>query len=228
MAVFGALTLAQLRTTTRKLVGDVIRYNSSGEALAGPQIWTDPEVNLAINQAILRYCEMTSATLIQGAEVSTTDSVLTLPVDAIKPIAISQKLASGKWDTLPRSVLAYEELADPNYLYATATDARRWCQMSGNTVRLFPGPGVKACKPLYLQAPAPMTADTDTPDVRIISFHHIYLPYGAAAFLLSQVGKGQDLVKSSSMMEAFKGAVAGELQLEGQEPPPPSNGRGQA
>lgn len=220
MAVFGALTLAELRTRTRKLVGDVVRYNSSGEALAGPQIWTDLEVNEAVNQAILRYCELTSATLTQGPEASTVDSVLTLPVDAIKPIAIMQKLASGKWDTLPRSSLRYEELLDPGYLSTTATDARRWCQMSGNTVRLFPGPGIKACKALYIQAPAPLAGDTETPEVRIISFHHRYLPYGAAGFLLSQVGKGQDLTKSASMMEAFRASVAGEISLEGQEPPP--------
>lgn len=71
-------TLAELTTATRALVGDVVRLSSGGAVLAGPQTWTDAQIQDAINQACLDYCEKTGVSYLEVMITSDDQGFVTL------------------------------------------------------------------------------------------------------------------------------------------------------
>ena len=74
-----AMTLAQLRDEVRDLLGD---------PAANSTTWSDEQITLAINQAILNYCEKTCVTYLESLVWCGWNGMATLPDSYCKVVRV--------------------------------------------------------------------------------------------------------------------------------------------
>lgn len=188
------MTLAELITATRAIIGDKIRYAVDGiTPLLGPQHWTDTEITTGVNWACQRYCEETQCTL-KEAVVSCTAGIarLTDGVMAIHSVA-----------GLDSTTLEFEDLRDPAWRSASGTPAR-WMRWGDSAVRTVPA-GATATV-VYIGSPSVLVigTPTGTPDSAIPVGHHAYLPMAAASYLFLQFGDKNDGPRAGVLMVGFQ------------------------
>ena len=87
-----------------------------------------------------------------------------------------------------------------------------WIQASGYLILLNGTPSSGSVVVGYIQKPAPMATDSETPDQRIPEMFHQYLKYAAATYLLTLAGQGQDLAKATELFNRFATGI-GATQL---------------
>jgi hypothetical protein len=104
------------------------------------------------------------------------------------------------------STILTEDFKNPNWRARTG-EPTVWIQMDGTTLLLNGQPSSGFVLVGYVQEPAPMVADVDTPDPRIKDYLHQYLKFAAASWLLKQSGQGQNLKKSSEYYAAFVAGI---------------------
>ena len=110
---------------------------------------------------------------------------------------------------LDRTTKEFEDLRNPDWRDMVDPYPRRWMVHDGRKLRLTPkqSPHRAIVTVGYLEAPSTLVVDGDSPDTRIPVPHHAHLPYSAAAILLAQAGKGQDLQRSQTMMAIFDSLI---------------------
>ncbi len=194
-------TLAELRFSTRTMVGDVIKLTPTGnQELSIPFMWNNLQIDEAVNHAALVYCQKTGATYMEVTATPSAGGVVTLPGAGMIPI----RVMTGNL-VLDRTTKAFEDSRDPSWRASTGV-SKRWMFHDGHSIRLAPA----AATPVtvgYLDSPVVMVENTDVPDARIPVCHHAHLPYEAAAFLLMQAGKGQDPQRSQGLSQTFEALI---------------------
>lgn len=207
-----ALTLANLRDEVRLMVGDPIRKDSGGATLVGPQIFTDAQVNAAINFAQILYCQETGVTVTQASVSTDSGGFGVLPSDA---------MAEARWASTAGGNLMRTNKAWEDVLSATSRGVgtpTRWEPIGSHAIRVYPAGSISVVVE-YLQAPTEMTADGNSPDSRIPTQHQRHLVYAAAGHLLAQASDAQDLAKSRDYFAIFHGIL--------HPPAPAMSGRGE-
>lgn len=194
------LTLANLREEVRAMVGDTIRLDSGGTPLVGPQVFTDPQVNAAINLAQVLYCQETWVTMVESSVSTDANGYGAMPSDAIS----EAKWASTAGGNLMLTTPAWEDVLSANSR-AVGTPTR-WHPLGSHAIRVYPSGSITA-KVQYLQAPTEMTADGHSPDSRIPTTHQRHLVYAAAGHLLAQASDAQDIAKSKDYFSLFHGIL---------------------
>jgi hypothetical protein len=74
-----AMTLAQLREEVRELLGD---------PSADSNTWSDDQIDMAINQAILDYCEKTGVSYVESDVSSDGNGMVTLPNPYVRVVRL--------------------------------------------------------------------------------------------------------------------------------------------
>lgn len=176
-----ARTLLELRTATRALVGDSARIDPTDgvTVLQGPTTWTDDEINAALNFAQNDYCfkkrcTLTTASISSGSRA---------PITSFGEDSIVHAEYGGV--AMDSSNLIFEDRMNPNWRVGSSGTPKRWLVQEG-LFYLSPNASGATATVLYLDVPAPMTADVNTPDTSITEAHHDALTYLAAAQLLLQ------------------------------------------
>jgi hypothetical protein len=106
---------------------------------------------------------------------------------------------------LERATKAFEDQRNPFWRSATGPPVR-WMVHNGRQIRLIPASAATVIVG-YLEAPAALVNDTDTPDARIPVPHHAYLKFAAAAWLLRQDGDQRDDARAQELMQTFNALI---------------------
>ena len=94
-------TLAELRTDVRELLGD-----SSSEATS----WSDDQMNAAINQACLDYCEKTGVSYVETTLTANPNGVVVLPSPSMKTCRVMTSAAPVDLPSFQISCDPYENI----------------------------------------------------------------------------------------------------------------------
>lgn len=193
-------TLSTLRDEVRLMVGDPVRKDSGGATLVGPQIFTDAQIDAAINFAQVLYCQETWVTMVEGSVSTNSNGFGAMPADAIS----EAKWASTNGGTLLLTTPSWEDaLSDTSRAAGTP---KRWHPIGSHAIRVYPSGSITALVQ-YLQAPTAMTASGDSPDSRVPDQHHRHLVYAACGHLLSQASDAQDIAKAKDYFALFHGIL---------------------
>lgn len=225
-----ALTLLQLRTLTRDLVGDP---DNGG---TGANTYSDSMMNDAINWAVQYVCTRMGYTykealIIQAVSASPlvfsmAGAVNTAGTSApINDYLVLRRVMTGgkpngvsaiATATLIKSSEAEEDLKSPTWRgYTSATIApKRWLLLDGTNIMLVPTPTVGNSTTNFIitvgysQKPTDLSANGDTVDSRIPWPVQNYLKYAAGSWLRQMGGQDlQSLQESSEWLKVFNDFV---------------------
>lgn len=106
-----------------------------------------------------------------------------------------------------KSTPILEDRKDPSWRDMTS-EPSCWMDWSGDRLKLNGQPASGVVKVGYIERPTVMSADTDTPDVRIPDYYHPLLKYAAGAYLFRLAGTAQDIKRSDELMQTFLTLIA--------------------
>lgn len=229
-----ALTLANLTTLVRDLIGDPINTTAVGGV--NNTDYTATQVTDSINWAIQYVCTQMHYTYVETMIISAVGTVpLAFPLSggvnaagAAAPIndyLIIRRVMTGGTPHLltaiPTSTLllsseAEEDMKSPTWRgYSSATiPPKRWLLKDGTTIFLVPTPTVGNSTTNfvitvgYTQKPTDLAADADPVDSRIPWPVQNYLKYAAAAWLKQLGGRDvHDQQQAAEWMKMFNDFV---------------------
>lgn len=187
-----ALTLAQLRSLTRDIVGD-----TQGDT------FTDALVNSAINYAIKNYATKLENTYVESNVTPDASGFCTLPTDYIRVKRILYTVAGTTVTELLESSFQFESMKSNVWQTATGVP-KRWVMWSGEKAKLTPIPSpIYTAIVGYIETPTALALDADTVDARIPEVHNEYLKFAAASWLLLLDGDTFDPAKADNFMQRF-------------------------
>ena len=197
-------TLADLRTSVRKIVGDA----------RGAKRWGDDLVDESINFAVTNYCtKMPGTTYVEEAGVEVNAAgIATLTHDII----VLERVIHPARGVLLQTKKETEDDRNPGWR-SLAGDANRFIRWSANQIRLIPaeevpvgggdGPPAPGLTVGYDQRPVELVADDDDLDIRIPARHAKYLKYAAASWLYMVDPSESDAQQSANFMAIFNGLI---------------------
>lgn len=161
----------------------------------------------AINQACLRYADLTGLVTAYTSAVTVDSSGMILPAampaDYIRPIHVMRANV-----VLDCTSEVFETLKDASWRTAASSTARRWFVDRGNTIQLVPKENAAANIVIrYVAKPTTLVAPSDTVDSRIPVPVQAHLKYAAAAYLLMFRGPSLDLSRAATYMNTFEGLI---------------------
>jgi hypothetical protein len=224
MANIPAIPLATLRLQTRQQVGDPVRYAPDGVTiLAGPQTWTDAQVNEAVNFAIVNLCQKTRKTLTENPNAIDSTGHIVAPTEAIEIVDLA--LDDGTGVPLLDTQADFEDMRDPAWRTRMTGTPLRYIPETKTSCRVIPGTPTTNLLVRYIEAPVALVNDADVPDARIPNDLHVAIQFGAAAYLLQQdIGDAHDEQASQIKMAMFDGLI-GYANPDADKPKPGGSGR---
>lgn len=203
------ITLADLRTELRAMVGDSYRLDPADgvTVLQGPSVFTDTQVDAALNfaqrqYAILTGCTYANTSIAAGASFPTTS----FGAHTVTHVDIAGAV-------LDRSSMQFEDRVSATWKTDAGTP-KRWL-VSGNQILVSPGGTTPTLTVRHLAVPGDITSAFDA---NIPEPHRRLLVYAGASHLLAQAGPRKDIQKSAAAMNAFVSYVTGRAE------PPPAGG----
>ncbi len=189
------LTLSDIRGQVARLLRD--------NGINGSQ-FEPTKVTNAINMACDRAAVQTGCTYSETS-VTPTDGKIAIPATTISMVRAFYS-DGGTMKLLQKTSLQFEDDKDPSWRTKTGTPSY-WMDFAGDTIRLNRIPATGSITIGYVERPAPMELETDTPDSRINEYYHQYLKYAAAAFLLNQAGSQEDIAKADKFIAQFNSLI---------------------
>jgi len=192
-----AMTFAQIKTRTRRFVGDV-------SAVSAHQRFSDSIVEDTINMVM---DEFASESLLKKSTatgtVTTGDTTYTFPTDAYKVYRITL-------GTNERLIFALSDTDLDEWKYDWRQDGNStpkfWYPTVGTSWKLYPpaesGFNGQTINYWYYDMPAAMTSDTENPD--FASEFHKALIHGASADILQMDRRLDEAAPHQAKFEAFK------------------------
>ena len=187
-------TLLQFRTQMRDILGD---------PLATSTTFSDTQLNDAVNHAILKYCQITGATYKEASATTDSSGIAAMPSSAIRAVRVITTTAGQ----LDKSEVAQEDYRNPTWRSQTGTPSR-WVPWDGNSVRVVPIASSASVTIGYVEAPAALSVDGNSPDSRIPIGHHDWLTFEAVAFALLLATDKKDIEESQYFTKKFMELVA--------------------
>lgn len=186
------LTLAQVRTLTRDLVGD-----PAGDTYSLTQ-YQD-----AINFAIKDYGRKTGATYAEANVTPDANGFCTLPTGYVYVKRVFYTVGGTTVTQLTESTFNFESMKSATWQTLTGVP-KRWVLWSGAKVKLTPIPSpIYTAVVGYVEDPTDITSDSSTVDARIPEGHNEYLKYAAAAWLKLLDGDNENVAIADNYMERF-------------------------
>lgn len=195
------MTLAELRSMVRDILGDQVRKNQAGTTLSGPTSWSDSQIDAGLNFAQTAYAKTTQCTM-TSATLTASSGIVSLPSSSLG-FAGHVDVSASAGGTMNQTTPAFENLKSATWHSETGTPAR-WFPLGERTLRVIPSGNVTVN---HLAAPVEMGSDGASPDATIPTTHHKHLAMAGAAWCLLQDGDGQNIQAAGALMDAFRNAI---------------------
>lgn len=203
------MTVAELITATRSMIGDKVRYDPTDgvTVLQGPTKFTDPEIKIGLNWACQRYAEETKCTLTETSISSAAGGIV-----RVTGGVLAVHGASGSAGALERTSIDLEDTRDPLWRSNGGTE-KRWMPWGDHAIRISPAVSGRSIVVVYTATPADVSGGSL--DTSIPAGHHSYLAIAAASYLLAQPGDNQDIGRAAALQVNFFQMIGHPMKQEG-------------
>ena len=190
------MTIGQLKSLIRSLVGDAINYTPNSNASFTAQTYSDQQLSASISHAFRLYGTLTDKLYKEHVDVAVNDGFASIPSG---DLGILHVLYNGS--DLIRSDLKFEYMKNPAWQIVKGVPTR-YIEFDGDRIRIIPLVETGAVTIGVVDIPA-VGADETEIDTRISSNHQDHLKLVAAAYLLTLQGDQQNIDLANNYLQQF-------------------------
>lgn len=198
------MTIGELKSLVRSLVGDAINYTPNSTASFTAQTYSDQQLNASIFHAFKIYASFTTSLYKEYASLAVdTNGFVAIPT---QQMGVLNCVYNGK--SLVKGVLQFEYLKNPEWQSLTGVPTR-FIEFDGQRVRLVPNPNnvVTTATLGIVDIPNYPLVDSAEIDSRIQISHQDHLKLPAASYLLTLQGDQQNVPLASNYIEQFRALI---------------------
>jgi len=196
------MTIGQLKSLIRSLVGDAINYTPNSNASFTAQTYSDQQLSASIAHAFKLYGTLTDKLYKEYPNIILTDSGFAdLPSG---DLGVLHCIFNGT--DLLKSSLKFEYMKNPAWQLVTGTPTR-FIEYDGAKVRIIPKQTIIEDEDQFVTIGVvdipPVGVDGDEIDSRISGNHQDHLKLAAAAYLLTIQGDQQNIDLANNYLQQF-------------------------
>lgn len=190
------MTIGELKSLIRHLVGDATNYTPNSTASFSAQTYSDQQVSASISHAFKLYGTLADK-LYREYAATVTDGFADMPPS---DMGVLHVLYGGS--DLIKSSLQFEYMKNPAWQVTVGTPTR-YVEFDGARVRIIPKPSSGGSVSIGVVDIPAVGNDASHVDSRITEAHHDHLKLAAAAYLLTLQGDQQNVALAENYLQQF-------------------------
>lgn len=190
------MTIGELKSLIRHLVGDATNYTPNSTASFSAQTYSEQQVSASISHAFKLYGTLTDK-LYREYAATVTDGFADMPAS---DMGVLHVLYGGA--DLIKSSLQFEYMKNPAWQVTTG-NPNRFVEFDGARVRIIPKPSSGGSVSIGVVDIPAVGNDASQVDSRITEAHQDHLKLAAAAYLLTLQGDQQNVALAENYLQQF-------------------------